>query len=191
MEVLMKKNKILLVDDEESITKAMKKDFEQEGYEVMIASSGEEAVEIIKAQHFDMIVTDLSMPGIGGIEVLAEAKKLNPDIGSIILTGYGDMTSAIEALRLGADDYLLKPCDTEELLLRTSRCLKNREAHQKLKIYENILPVCMYCKSIRDDKGVEPGKGKWVRMEDYIAFNCGTHVSHGICPPCFERHKDD
>ena len=184
-------NKILVVDDEESILKALKKDFEQEGYEVMIASSGEEAVEIIQAQHFDMVVTDLSMPGMDGIAVLTKAKKKNPDIGGIILTGYGDMTSAIEALRLGADDYLLKPCDTEELLLRTSRCLKNREAHQKVKIYENILPVCIYCKSIRDDKGVEPGEGKWMRMEEYIHINSGTDISHGCCPVCYEQHKDD
>lgn len=185
----MKKNKILLVDDEEIIVKAMKKNFEQEGYEVMTASCGEEAVEMNTSQQFDLIITDLSMPGMNGITVLAEAKKQNPDIGSIILTGYGDMTSAIEALRLGADDYLLKPCDTEELLLRTSRCLKNREAHQKVKFYENILPVCMYCKSIRDDRGVEPGKGKWMKMEEYIHSTSGTDFSHGICPACLEKQK--
>jgi len=187
----MRKNKILLVDDEESILKAMKKDFEQEGYQVMTASCGEVALKMNNSQQFDMIVTDLSMPGMDGIKMLAEAKKQNPDIGSIILTGYGDMTSAIEALRLGTDDYLLKPCDTEELLLRTSRCLKNREAHQKVKVYENILPVCMYCKSIRDDKGVEPGKGKWMRMEEYIHINSGTDISHGCCPTCYKKHKDD
>jgi len=180
-------NKILVVDDEEIILKALKKDFEQEGYEVMTASSGEEAVDIIQAQYFDMIVTDLSMPEMGGIEVLAAAKKNIPDISTIILTGYGDMTSAIEALRLGADDYLLKPCDIEELLLRISRCLKNREAQQKVKIYENILPVCSYCKSIRDDRGVEPGKGKWMQMEKYIHITSDTDISHGICPVCYEQ----
>lgn len=184
-------NKILVVDDEEIILKALKKDFEYDGYEVMTAKSGEAAVEILHEQHFDMVVTDLSMPGIGGIDVLAAAKKNIPDIGTIILTGYGDMTSAIEALRLGADDYLLKPCDTEELLLRTSRCLKNREAHQKVKFYENILSVCCYCKSIRDDRGVKPGKGKWMRMEDYIHITSDTDISHGICPVCYEQHKDD
>ena len=168
----------------------MKKDFEQEGYEVMTASCGEEAVEMNNSQQFDMIITDLSMPGMDGIKVLAEAKKQNPDIGSIILTGYGDMTSAIEALRLGADDYLLKPCDTEELLLRTSRCLKNREAHQKIKFYENILPVCSYCKSIRDDKGVEPGKGRWMRMEEYLSAHSEVQFSHGICPECLEKEME-
>jgi two-component system OmpR family response regulator len=87
------------------------------------------------------------MPGMGGIKWLSKVKKFNPDIGSMILTGYGDMNSAIQALRLGADDYLLKPCDTEELQLRTLRCLKNREAHQKVKFYENTVSACSYCKT--------------------------------------------
>jgi YesN/AraC family two-component response regulator len=185
----MRKHKILLVDDENSILKSMKKDFEFQGYEVMTATSAELALEICESQQFNLVVTDLSMPGMHGIKLLAEVKKLNPDIGSIILTGYGDMTSAIEALRLGADDYLLKPCDTEELQLRVSRCIKNREAHQKVKIYENILPVCAYCKSIRDDKGVEHAKGKWMPMEEYIQATSGTDVTHGICPICYEKEK--
>ena len=184
---MMRKIKILLVDDEYSILKSMQKDFEHEGYEVMTASCAETALQVNQHQQFDLIITDLSMPGMDGIKLLSEIKKLNPDIGSIILTGYGDMDSAIEALRLGADDYLLKPCDTEELQLRTSRCLKNREAHQKVKFYENILPVCSYCKSIRDDKDVEHGKGKWMQAEEYIKTYSGTDVSHGICPVCYEK----
>jgi YesN/AraC family two-component response regulator len=180
----MRVHKILLVDDEEIILKAMKKDFEQQGYEVMTASGGEEALEINKSQQFDMIITDLNMHGMDGIKVLAEVKKQTPDIGSIILTGYGDMSTAIEALRLGADDYLLKPCDSEELQLRTSRCLENREAHIKVKFYEHVLPVCAYCKNIRDDKGVEIGTGPWMSMEEYIHSYSGTDFSHGICPEC-------
>lgn len=187
----MEKNKILVVDDEESILKALSMDFEHEGYSVSTAESGAEAISQLQNNHFDMVVSDLAMPGVDGIGVLVEAKKSNPDIGAIILTGYGDMGSAIKALRLGADDYLLKPCDSEELLLRTARCLKNKKVFQKVKAYENILPVCMYCKSIRDDTGVEPGKGKWMRMEEYINRYSGTDISHGICTVCYEQHKND
>ena len=123
--------------------------------------------------------------------VLYEAKKQDPGIGTIILTGYGDMTSAIEALRLGADDYLLKPCDAGELLIRVARCLERQEAFRKIKLYENILPICIYCKNIRDDAGTEPGKGKWLRMEEYLSRKIGTDVSHGCCPVCYETHRDD
>ncbi len=119
----MKGNKILLVDDEELILRAFKKDLECEGYEVLTASSGEEAVELLKAQYFDIAVIDLLMPGMDGVEVLTIARKINPDICAIILTG-GSTKSASQVLRLGADDYLTKPCDTEELLMRIERCLK-------------------------------------------------------------------
>mgnify|MGYP000346989868 FL=1 len=185
----MKKSKILLVDDEYSILKSMQKDFEQEGYEVMTASCAETALQVNQYQQFDLIITDLSMPGMDGIKLLSEVKKFNPNIASIILTGYGDMNSAIEALRLGADEYLLKPYDTEELQLRTFRNLKNSEAHQKVKLYKNILPLCSYCKSIRDDKDVEHGKGKWMQAEEYIKTYSGTDVSHGICPVCYEKER--
>jgi K+-sensing histidine kinase KdpD len=117
---------ILLVDDEESILKSLRKDLDQHGYNVTTASSGLQAVTALRNGHYDIVVTDLIMTGMDGIQVLKETKKIDRKIGVIILTGYGDMASAIKALRLGADDYLLKPCDTDELLLRLSRCLEKR-----------------------------------------------------------------
>ena len=183
----MRNKKILLVDDEESIRTSFRKDFEHEGYKVTTAASGEEAIMKIRDTHFDLVITDLSMPGIDGIGVLQEVKKLNPDIGTMILTGYGDMTSAIEALRLGADDYLLKPCDADELLLRAARCLEKQEALRKIKLYENILPVCSVCKKIRDDSGTEYGKGNWKLLEEYLEINVGLDVSHGMCPECSDK----
>jgi DNA-binding response OmpR family regulator len=187
-------NKILLVDDEESILKSFGMNFRQAGYNVTTSSSGEEAVAKIQEHHFDIVVTDLSMPGLDGIAVLVESKKHNPDIGAIILTGYGDTSLAIEALQVVADDYVLKPCDIDELLLRIARILKNKEAFQKVAFYETILPVCMYCKSIRVDKNTvraESGGEKWVRMGEYLDNKNGTDVSHPICPQCKDRAVKD
>lgn len=187
----MLNKKILLVDDEESILNSFRKDFEHEGYQVTTAASGEEAIKKLQNKHFDLVVTDLAMSGLDGIEVLQEAKKQDPEIGTMILTGYGDMTSAIEALRMGADDYLLKPYDSDELLLRAARFLEKQEAFRKVKMYENILPICMYCKNIRDDSGTERGEGKWLRLEAYFHQKRGTGFSHGCCPECYEKHQDD
>lgn len=187
----MRNKEILLVDDEESILKSLRKDLMQENYKVTTAASGEEAITNLQANRFDLVVTDLVMPGVDGIKVLQEAKERNPDVIVIILTGYGDMTSAIEALRLGADDYLLKPCDTDELLMRITRCLEKQEAFQKVKLYENILPVCIYCKDIRDDTGTEPGEGKWMRMEEYLHRKSGIQSSHTYCPRCQDRALKD
>jgi DNA-binding NtrC family response regulator len=186
----MKQKRILLVDDEPSILKSFSLDFSLEGFKVRTASAGEKAIEEMQAGYFDLVITDLVMPGIGGMEVLQEAKKIHPDIGSIILTGYGDLSSAVEALRLGADDYLIKPCDIDELLLRVNRCLEKKEMMRKLKLYEKILPVCMYCKSIRADNGSGPGQGKWVTLEEYLLKESGTLVSHGCCPECGKKVID-
>lgn len=186
-------NKILLVDDEESILKSLCMNLEQEGYNVTTASSGEEAVEKIQTHHFDIVVTDLFMPGLDGKAVLVESKKHNPHIGAIIITGYGDTSSAIEALLLVADDYVLKPCDDEELLLRIARIVKNKEAFRKVAFYESILPVCMHCKSIRVDKEAAPGSEKWLRMEEHLhnKNKNGTGTSHTICPQCKDRTVKD
>lgn len=187
----MRNKSILLVDDVEIILHALGTNLRHENYDVTLASSGEEALSLLQDNPFDLVVTDLSMPGIDGTQVLKEAKKINPMTGVIILTGYGDTTSAYEALRLGADDYVLKSCESDELIMRIQRCLEKQYAFQKVKFYENILPVCVYCKKIRDDVGTEHGKGKWLRMEEYIRTKSESNNSHDCCPVCYEKHKDD
>jgi len=182
---------ILLVDDEEIILNSIGKNLRQQGYDVTLANSGEQAISLLNSSQFDLLVTDLSMHETDGIQVLKEAKKVNSLTAVIILTGYGDMASAIDALRLGADDYLLKPCDPEEFIIRIRRCFEKQEAFRRVQLYENILPVCMYCKSIRDDAGSEPGKGKWLKMEEYIFAKSRTDISHTFCPDCQKRAEKD
>ena len=77
----------------------------------------------------------------------------------IVLTGFGDMLSAIEALRSQADDYMLKPCESGEMFFRVERCLEKLELARKIHLYQKILPMCCVCKKIRDDTGKVPGRG--------------------------------
>ncbi len=123
---------ILFVDDEEVIRKSFVRELEMEGFKVTAVAGGEEAIEALRAHGYDIVVTDLMMPGIDGFGVLKAAKQLAPLTGVIILTGYGDMGSAIDALRLGADDFTLKPCEIEELIFRIRRCLEKRSLLQRL-----------------------------------------------------------
>nr|MBF0221295.1 response regulator [Desulfobulbaceae bacterium] len=123
---------ILLVDDEAIILNAVGTDLRQEKYEVTTANGGQEALQLIAKQHFDLIVTDLVMTGVDGLDVLKEVKRLNDLTCVIILTGYGNVTTAIDALRLGADDYLLKPCDSDELIIRIERCLEKTKLAREL-----------------------------------------------------------
>jgi DNA-binding NtrC family response regulator len=178
----MKKYSILLVDDEDSILMSVKTYLEDDGYQVTTALSGDKAVAMIKGDyHFDLIITDLMMDGIDGIGVLKEAKQLHPNILVMILTGYGSLDTAVDALRLGAFDYMQKPCNKDELLVRTKRCVDHLMLNRRIKAFETFLPVCCVCKKVRDDDGKEPGTGKWMEPDVYLENKTEVSTSHGYC----------
>jgi len=128
----MSKARILLVDDEQLVRDSLTRELASEGFDVSYRENGRDALKFLKNEYHDLLITDLMMPGVDGIELLKETKLASPETSVIIFTGYGDLTSAIDALRLGADDYLLKPCDTAELLFRISSCLEKRDLTRQL-----------------------------------------------------------
>ena len=117
----MKKKSLLIVDDERTILNSLSRELTSAGFEVTTSASGEDALAGINSRIFDLVMTDLLMPKVDGFQVLKAAKKKGSQTMVIILTGYGAMESAIDALRLGADDFLPKPCNTDELIYRISR----------------------------------------------------------------------
>ena len=187
----MRKHTILLVDDDPIIIIGTGRDLERNGYEVTTANDGEEAVELLNKSSFDLVLTDLVMGQIDGIGVLKKAKEINPETMVMIFTGFGDITSAIDVLRLHADDYMLKPCEPEEMYFRISRCLDNLELKRKIKAYEDILPICMTCKKIRDDTDKEQGAGDWMEVKSYVSQNVGTSPSSCYCPECLENFQEE
>ena len=178
---------ILLVDDEEILRLTLRQDIEEMGYGVTAFADGETALAALQDGYYDLVLTDLCMEGISGLEVLQGAKARSPEIGVIILTGFGDISSAIEALRSGADDYLLKPYAYEDLALRLRNCLEKHELKKRLKVYEDLLPICSVCKKIRNDKGKLSGSGEWQSIDEYMRKEAGLLVSHGYCPDCFKN----
>jgi len=180
----MKTYKVLLVDDDPAILEALSSALEGEGYDVRTADNGRSALELIANSTFDIVVTDLVMDDIDGIAVLKSTKAKNPDSIVMILTGYGDMNSAIDALRLNADDYILKPCSDDEFFFRIKRGIEKLEYMRKVKIYEHILPVCCVCKKIRDDIRGAPGAGEWMPVEEYLTKKAKISVTSSYCPEC-------
>jgi len=124
---------VLLVDDDPLILKLIGRYLELGGYRVRCHKSGKTAIECLKENIFDVVITDLAMEPVGGIEVLKQVKMLSPETRVIILTGYGDMESAIDAIRLKADDFILKPCEPDELYFRVDRCLDILELRRKVR----------------------------------------------------------
>jgi len=187
----MKKYKLLLVDDDPFILEGIGEDLESNGYRVTRVSNGKSAVDLLETTQFDLVITDLVMDNTDGIQVLKKAKELKPDVQVIILTGFGDIDSAIEALRSHADDFLLKPCESQEMLFRVKNCLEKQEMTRRLNLYQKILPMCCVCKKIRDDSGRQPGSGEWISIEQFIHEQSDLDITSSYCPDCAKKTMDE
>jgi len=129
----MRADRVLIVDDEESVAVTMQAILEMDGYEVTAASSVTEAIELVKKSEFDLVLSDLRLDDGDGIQIVAETRRSSPETICIILTGYASLDSAVKAMREGAYDYLVKPCDVEELRLTVSRGLERRRLGRQLR----------------------------------------------------------
>jgi DNA-binding NtrC family response regulator len=118
------RERILIVDDEENVLALCQTILQKRGYEVECASTAEEALDRLESELFDVVITDLKMPGMSGLDLLSKGKALNPFMPFIMLTGFGTVHSAVEAMKEGAYDYLIKPVDNEEFKLVVQKALE-------------------------------------------------------------------
>ncbi|UCE42631.1 MAG: sigma-54-dependent Fis family transcriptional regulator, partial [Candidatus Aminicenantes bacterium] len=130
---MKKMTEILVVDDEDIVRESLKDWLDGVGYDVAIAASGEEALETLKKKKFNIMIADLVMPGINGIELMKEAKKIYPTLAAVIITAHATIQTAITAIREGAFDYIEKPFCPEKVELLIEKLVE----HQDL-IEENI-----------------------------------------------------
>lgn len=129
--------KILVIDDNDDLRLLLKNLLSKHGYEVLLAASGEKGIDLLKGQPVDLVLCDFKLHGMNGINVLKEIKAFNPSIPVVIITGYSNVRTATEVMRLGAIDYIIKPLVPEELLLSIRTMLQTPEAGTKTKS-ENI-----------------------------------------------------
>ncbi len=127
--------KLLLIDDEPDILRVLSMSLRADGYEVFTAENGAAGLEAFEKENPDIVITDIKMPGMDGIEVLGKIKAREPDAEVIIITGHGDIDNAIEALKFGASDYINKPIRDEALSIALQRARDKLEIRQQLKEY--------------------------------------------------------
>jgi len=123
----MEEMKMMLVDDEERFLSTSKKLLSKKGYDALTAKSGSEALEYLRLHNIHVVILDVKMPGMDGITVLKEIKRLYPLVEVIMLTGHGTVESAVEGLKSGATDYLTKPTDVEELISKAEEAYEKRQ----------------------------------------------------------------
>ncbi len=122
------KKQILVVDDEPSIRKVLQALLQREGHEVALAGDGAQALELLGQRPFELMITDLRMPAMDGMELLATCSRLYPGLPVIVITAHGTVDTAVEALKLGAQDYITKPFEQDELRMVVEKALRKEEA---------------------------------------------------------------
>jgi len=152
---------ILVVDDEESQRTLLAGFLKKKGYAVTTAASGKEAIEKNNTMGFDLAILDLKMPEIDGIETMASMKEIDPETDFVILTGYGTVESAVDAMKLGAHDYLSKPVNLDELELLIERIHEKQQVHREVELLREELDADLSVDSFVAESG---------RMKEVLAL---------------------
>lgn len=186
---------ILVIDDEAAIRQSFRDYLEDMEYRILTAQDGRAGIELFQREKVDLVLVDLRMPEMDGLEVLAHISNKSPDTPLIVVTGASLIGDAVAALHRGAWDYLLKPIENISVLahavengLEKARLRKLRfeeelrQALDRMKTSKGILAMCSFCKKIRDVDG------SWADVDYYIAKYMNADVSHGVCPSCIPKH---
>jgi DNA-binding NtrC family response regulator len=127
----MKKSSVLLIDDDDSLRRVMEFSLTEAGHRVLTAASGEDGLRLLEKDVFDAVITDITMPGMSGMEVLAKVRRRDAHIPVIVITAYGTIESAVEAMKQGAFDYITKPVSRDELRLTLEKAIRMRRLEKE------------------------------------------------------------
>lgn len=123
--------KVLIVDDEKDFVEMFSLRLQQQGEKVSTAYSGKEALAVLENVAIDVVILDIRMPGMDGIDTLKQIKKLYPIVEVILLTGHGSTETAVQGMKLGAFDYLMKPADFEDIKTKLANAWQRKEEHEE------------------------------------------------------------
>jgi len=170
---------ILLMEDEYSVAQGLQMVLKEEGYGVDVAMTGQSALDTLNNKGFDLLLADLKLPDIDGMDVIKQVKDESPETKAIVITGYSTVSSAVDGLKVGISDYLSKPFTEEELLASVDKALKGKPAAPYQDTFASVdnlekeIPVDRLMKPVRDDA---PGQPKVLLMEDEPSVGQGLRM---------------
>lgn len=147
--------KVLVVDDEPTVTKSCRRILAEEGYEVLTTESGRDGMNRAFAQEFDLVLTDLKMPDLDGMELVRALRHKRPQTAVVVITGYGTVRSAVEATRLGVSDYIEKPFTPEQIVAAVDQALPSEESQPELRIEAELVKAVLRLASRDQDFGAQ------------------------------------
>jgi DNA-binding response OmpR family regulator len=180
--------RILIAEDEGVSRVVLGTKLKELGHDVLEAHDGSEAWSMFQEEHPRIVITDWMMPGIDGGELseLVRAEMDQPYTYIIVLTSLSGKGSYLEAMDSGADDFLTKPVDMDELTARLRVAERILALQTEVQLMQRLLPICMYCKKIRDKEAPWDQQSNWQDLESYVAEREDIQLSHGICKECYE-----
>src|ERR1035437_4756434 len=128
----MKRTRILVVDDEHLIRWSLEQNLRKQGYDVLTAGTGEEALKIVREEQPDLVLLDIQLPGISGLEVLEKVKDFDEDIVVVMVTAHGGLDTAVNAMRMGAYDYINKPFNLDEMGIVIRKALETSDLRREV-----------------------------------------------------------
>jgi|SRR5579884_2761675 len=175
--------KTLIAEDDKDCRELIAALLRHDGCEVVQTSDGSEAWQQFERERFSLVISDWLMPQTDGIELCRRIRNAHianyPYI--ILLTALKEKDYYLEGMKAGADDFITKPFDPDELRAKLNTAKRIMELQSRILTLEGILPTCMYCRKIRD------GENGWVSLERYVTERSHAAFSHGVCPDCFPR----
>lgn len=172
--------RILLVEDDPVSLSFLKAFISKLGHEVHSAADGETAWRMYQSGEYQLIVSDWNMPGFSGLDLCAKIRAAGSREYTyfILVTSLQGQERLAEAMEAGVDDFLPKPVDMDTLTVRLQVAVRILAFHRQIGLLQQLLPICMYCKKIRDDKDF------WVNVESYFKAHTGADFTHSLCPDC-------
>lgn len=172
--------KILVVDDDPRVRDTLEFMLDAIGHEVSAAADGLEGWARFQTSGVDVVFTDWMMPGMDGLDLCTRIREAGRDRYTyvIILTALDGPDNYLAGMDAGADDFVTKPCSQRELQARLRVAERVLNLQGQVRTLEGLLPICSYCKQMRDDDG------SWLPIEEYIAARTDADFTHGICPTC-------
>ena len=176
--------RVLIADDETISRMRLRETLTKQGYDVLEALDGQQAWEYFQRAEVPIVIADWMMPHIDGLELcrMIRAKHRFKYTYIIMLTTLEGKGSYLEGMAAGADDFITKPFDPDALATRLRAAERILSLQAEVKRLEGLLPICVYCKKIRDDDN------GWVKVESYISKRTDAAFSHDFCPECYEAH---
>ena len=176
--------KILIAEDDTVSRIILSTHLQKCGHQVILAENGEQAYRLYLEEHPNILIVDWMMPKVDGLQLcrMVRAEKTARYTYIIMLSALNGKGSYLEGMQAGADDFMSKPFDTDTFNARLHVAERILNLQYEITQLEGLLPICSYCKNIRDEQNI------WVQLEAYISERTETTFSHGICPECYDTH---